>query len=151
MKWFFININIVIDQNDHLMMIVLPYDARRSLGPGTTNEPSVQEWRHPDTHACAGRTDGKRGGLYRCGAHVRVGAMETWRAFPKNKQVGLDRWKRNRRPEVPDMKRGHREIFHIVSSSKSVLECRKGLGRYRVVFEHGGLKGKLKIFVRNIR
>ena len=34
------------------------------------------------------------------------------------------------------MKRGHREIFHIVSSSKSVLECRKGLGRYRVVFGH---------------
>ena len=130
----FININIVIDQNDHLMMIVLPYDARRSPGPGTTNEPSVQEWRHPDTHACAGRTDGKRRGGGGCGTHVRVGAMETWRAFPKNKQVGLDRWKRSRRPEVPcsrgvghggrRMKRGHREIFHIVSSSKSVLECR---------------------------
>ena len=82
--------------------------------------------------------------------------METWRAFPKNKQVGLDRWKRSRRPEVPCSRGvGHggrgTKIFHIVSSSKSVLECRKGLGRYRVVFEHGGLKGKLKIFVRNIR
>ena len=44
------------------MMIVLPYDAR-SPGPGSTNEPSVQEWRQVDTHACGvGRMEGGVGG-----------------------------------------------------------------------------------------